>query len=127
VTTNRLDAHIQDYIQDKVDSSAEKIIYVVGHSRGAAIANLLGAKYEADANYKTYVYTFAAPNNTINKKTYKTIFNVINTDDLVPYLPLTAWEFTNYGKYKKVSVNDYYEDQRIIFADGYSDSPDRYF
>lgn len=114
VTTNRLDAHIQDYIQDKVDSFAEKIIYVVGHSRGAAIANLLGAKYEADANYKTYVYTFAAPNNTINKKTYKTIFNVINTDDLVPYLPLTAWEFTNYGKYKKVSVNDYYEDSNLF-------------
>jgi Mg-chelatase subunit ChlD len=122
VTTNRLDAYIQKYIQDKIDASAEKIIYIVGHSRGAAIANLLGAKYEEKSDYKTYVYTFAAPNTTLSKKSYKTIFNVINTDDLVPYLPLTAWGFTNYGKYKKVSVEDYYEDQRILHADGYTDS-----
>ena len=109
VTANRLNTYIKAYVKQYVSTSAEKVIYITGHSRGAAIANLLGAKYEDDSEYKTYTYTFAAPNTTQDKKNYKTIFNVINTDDIVPQMPLEDWGFTNYGKMKKISVAEKYE------------------
>ena len=92
-------------------SNVKKSLLITGHSRGAAIANLLGAHFEKDVNFRSYTYTFAAPNCTTDSKAgnYHTIMNVLNTDDLIPYLPLGAWGFKKYGKNYKISVKDKYE------------------
>ena len=94
---------------------AESALLVTGHSRGGAVANLLAAQLDAAAQEDgegargdggaqdsgtfprdgIYAYTFAAPNATqaagADGEAYANIFNVVNSTDLVPRLPLEAW------------------------------------
>ena len=113
VAMNRVLEKYADYVQrhglDQVDN---KVILITGHSRGAGISNLLGAHFEDDPEYKSYTYTFAAPYATTDTSagTYRTVFNVVNSDDLIPYLPMPEWGFLKYGVTHTLSVNDYYED-----------------
>ncbi|MBO4414156.1 MAG: hypothetical protein J5830_05565 [Clostridia bacterium] len=78
------------------------IIVVCGHSRGAACANLLGVMLDrvypvSDVS----VYTFATPA-TLRQdgadEEYPNVFNFINPEDFVTYLPLSAWGFSRAGK-----------------------------
>ena len=74
-------------------------VWISGHSRGAAVANILGAKltdrFGADS---VYAYTFATPRTVRGDyPAYDNIFNVINPCDMVPMLPLEAWGFERYG------------------------------
>ncbi len=79
---------------------------ITGHSRGAAVANLLGAYMCDSLNFDTsklHVYTFATPNVTTSKKVdqlrYAFIFNILNDEDLVPMIPLTKnWGFKRFGR-----------------------------
>lgn len=110
VTANRLEAHISDYIKN-LNANTEKVIFFTGHSRGAAIANILASMY-VDLGYNTVAYTMATPNTTLEEDAeskYDTIFNIVNEDDIVPYLPLEAWGYKKYGKTYVVSVEDSYE------------------
>ena len=97
-----------------------KTILITGHSRGAAIANLIGANYEKKANTTTYTYTFATPNNTAasNVRDYKTIFNIVNADDMIPFMPLSQWGFDKYGVVKSVSVAKRYESNPLSVKEG---------
>lgn len=97
-------------------------IVVTGHSRGAAIANLLAADIisKDDSKHswkdeesddieekeviragKVSAYTFATPNVTLydgtQKEDYNTIFNFCFTDDFVPQVPMEKWEYGKYG------------------------------
>ena len=111
VAANRLYDHIIDYVNSNTDKESDKIIYIVGHSRGAAIANILGSKFEENNSYKSFVYTYASPETTTDLfySDYRTIFNIVNTDDLVPQLPLKKWGFRRYGVTKSASIRDSYE------------------
>lgn len=115
VAANRVLEKYEDYItRHGLDGSGvKKSILITGHSRGAAIANLLGAHFEKDSEYKAYTYTFASPFSTTdsNAGNYKTIMNVMNTDDMVPYLPLEGWGFKKYGKMYTISIEDSYENK----------------
>lgn len=93
-----------------LDAEAKKVYWVTGHSRGAGIANIIGARL-IDASKYVYTYTFAAPNTTTAKNAgnYAGIYNILNEDDFVPYLPMNAWGFTHYGKSAVVSIADDYE------------------
>ena len=110
VTANRVMQRLSAYIAQYVEPTARKNILITGHSRGAAIANIIGKCYEDDPLYNSYTYTYATPNNTTaaNRSSYKTIFNIINEDDMIPYLPLDSWGFGNYGSTRSISVRDYY-------------------
>ena len=113
VTANRVYTKLFEYIYDNIDMSAQKTILITGHSRGAAIANILGARFEKyHPEFNSFTYTFATPYTTTEKdaRTYKTIFNVVNSDDLVTYLPLEKWDFEKYGTTKPISVEKHYED-----------------
>ena len=116
VAANRVYDKLAAYIGQYVDSSAQKSILITGHSRGAAIANILGKIFSDDVSYKTYAYTFAAPNTTTvnNAGDYKNIFNIINDDDIITYLPLSEWGFTKYGVVKSISVEENYEDSALL-------------
>ena len=90
----------------------EKAVFITGHSRGAAIANIVGAEFQENFPFKTFVYTFATPYTTTAataRTNYNSIFNIINTDDVVTYLPLEQWGFKRYGIDKSISVEDKYE------------------
>lgn len=89
-----LDTYVATYHTD--DSIADYL--VTGHSRGAGIANILGAKLEAEG-YNSCAYTFASPNTTTapDKYSSQTVFNIINANDFITTLPLAEWGFARYG------------------------------
>ena len=118
VASNRVYEKLQNYISTYVASDAEVSMLVTGHSRGAAIANILSQMYEDNTDYRVYGYTFAAPNTTTakNAASYKNIFNIVNEDDIIPYLPLSQWGFTKYGVTKTISVNEYYDYEPGLFG-----------
>lgn len=85
-------------------------VVVTGHSRGAAVANLLGARLD-DGTFlsgvrpgNVFVYTFAAPNTVLGTALdctaprYRNIFNVVNPEDMVPLVPITSWSARRYGR-----------------------------
>ncbi len=108
VAANRIDKHLQQYI-NQLGSDHQIVTYFMGHSRAAAIANILGKKYEDKRDIQSFTYTFATPNTTTGKATASTVYNIVNKDDLVPYLPLEKWGFKKYGKTYTISVKDNYE------------------
>lgn len=82
------------------------IILVTGHSMGAAIANILAARLnEIMDPGNVYAYTFATPR-TVNEAVsgnqavnYPNIFNILNSNDVVTYVPLTiTLPVVNYWK-----------------------------
>ncbi|MBE6753581.1 MAG: VWA domain-containing protein [Ruminococcaceae bacterium] len=97
----------------KIDPSIKKSIFISGHSRGAGIANILGAHFEDLDDHYSYVYTMASPFTTTDTsaESYKTIFNIRNKDDLVTYLPLCDWGFKKYGETLSISIEEKYEDR----------------
>ena len=84
--------------------------WITGHSRGAAVGNLV-ASYLVDWNREVYAYTFAAPFNTANTEAsaekFDCIFNLVNSNDFVPRLPMIEWGFTRYGKTAMVDASRY--------------------
>ena len=96
------------------DLSKARIV-VTGHSRGAGVANLVGAMLDdgmlkndtgQSATERTFVYTFAAPPGTTQGNTnadkYANIFNIVNPQDVVPRVPLAQWKFSRYGITKQL-------------------------
>ena len=77
----------------------EPLLYVTGHSRGAAVANMLGAELtDGFGPERVRAYTFATPRTVRGQeKAYANIFNVINPADVVTYLPLPQWGFERWG------------------------------
>ncbi len=95
---NQLDTYIKEHNLD----SADNAYWITGHSRGAAIANLISAKLIDDSK-NVYAYTYATPNNVVKPlecvESYTGIYNVVNKEDFVPALPLNdSWGFYKYGK-----------------------------
>lgn len=123
VAATRVLKAYDDYLEKTglKNDTTQKCIFIAGHSRAAAIANILGTHFERDTAYKSFVYTFATPLTTeaSDTSTYSTIFNIVNTDDIVTCLPLEKWGFSRYGITKKVSVKDSYENvfDRIFIRD----------
>lgn len=82
-------------------------IWVIGYSRGAAVANLLGKMISesgsvGDVSCSTcnmFIYTFATPAGWRDRrsKTYSNIHNVISSNDLVPKMAPAAWGFRRAG------------------------------
>lgn len=94
------------------DPNVDKIILINGHSRGGAIANLLGHDFEDNPEYKPFTYTFASPNTasfSLNNAD-NTIFNITNRDDLVSQFPGYISGFYKYGQDVELSV---FEDNSI--------------
>lgn len=87
-------------------------IWISGYSRAGGVANLTG-KYiiehleEFDINHDddVYVYTFEAPNSSADDVIYDSIHNVINVNDLIPYLPFEKWGLYSNGQ-KEYIGND---------------------
>jgi len=109
LAANNLDLNLEKYLKsEKIKlKSADTKIWITGHSRGAAVANLVAADLTARyGNERVYAYTFATPNvtrnpNLIDGETdndyFKNIINFVSDQDFVPQVPLNK-EKWNYDK-----------------------------
>ncbi|MDO4182173.1 MAG: S-layer homology domain-containing protein [Coriobacteriia bacterium] len=102
VTTSRVQTAVNNYMAAHPAAENDNVsILLTGHSRGAAIANILGKLYVDEGSMQVYDYTFSSPAVTTaenaHDSTYESIFNLFNADDLVSNLPLSQWGFTRYG------------------------------
>lgn len=102
ITAYRLRLKLNSYLStycNNLDEGVETVYWITGHSRGGALANVLASNL-ASTN-EVFCYTFATPATTTSSgaknATYNCIFNILNADDLVPHLPLSAWSFQRYG------------------------------
>lgn len=123
VTANRVKASVDYYMESHEDADARRSVLFTGHSRGAAIANILGAVYEG-SEISSCAYTFSTPNTTTDENhTRSSVFNIINDDDFVSALPLTDWGFFRYGTdiHYKLSANaDIKKEAEQLMGDSYS-------
>ncbi len=90
---------VDEYIARQGLEESQLVYWICGHSRGASIANIIGANYEKEGK-TAFTYTFATPNCTLDPDahSYRSIFNIINEDDFVPCLPMEMWGYTTYGR-----------------------------
>ncbi len=125
---------LKEYAADNNLSLAESIIWITGFSRGAAVANVMGAMLmggdlENSRNQVTilpqnlFCYTFASPNTVsesfvtgsvsenINQTAAKQsdvhrgIYNIVNPLDIVTRLPMNASGISKTSKGKTVRYN----------------------
>ena len=110
ICANRIVELVNQFIEENNLSEDDNVYWVTGHSRGAAIANIIGAYFENDGR-ESFTYTFATPNTTLatDANSYNTIFNIVNGDDFVPCLPLNDWGYTRYGRTVVQSIAKNYE------------------
>ena len=117
VAAARVDRELAAYMNDYGSESAAKTLLITGHSRGAAIANILGAEYEQStlatpssalavgayggstthALSAVQTYTFASPAVTTGSASRSTVFNICNSNDFISAMPLESWGFKRYG------------------------------
>lgn len=92
-------------LKNKIDPDTVSFL-ISGHSRGAAVANLLGESLADDGYFnekRIYVYTFASPNVSTEEKTrdnrYSFIWNIVNPEDVVPTVPPCrgGWKYSKFG------------------------------
>ena len=129
---------IKSYISHICDPKIPLYILFTGHSRGASISNILGAKIAEDKFFNDFdvtpfVYTFASPNSTCSDSAedFDYIFNIVNTDDAISRMPVKEIGFKKYGKNKVIRYSEELKKDRprlrpIIDACKY-DCPDERF
>ena len=91
-SANEIYAAISNYISSYEDASFK--MWITGYSRGGGVANVLADQIMYENSFgldqnKLYVYTFEAPAGIAaeNKVAYPNVFNMINSQDLVPEIP----------------------------------------
>lgn len=114
-TLDKIDMYLSNY---GIDRDNTKFL-ITGHSRGAAVANLV-AKMLVDKYGKDniYAYTFATPNTTTSDNAqsalYSGIFNFVNPEDFIAAIPPASWGFTKYGTtitFPSADTDDNYEEK----------------
>ena len=96
------------------DSGRTNVVWVFGHSRGGAVANLIAGKLSTEKTYeglidrtRVFGYTFAAPppGGTLNTG-LKNIYNYCNDGDMVTQVPLARWGFRRYGQTIRIRLSE---------------------
>ncbi len=112
---------LRQYIE-KYNITGKIKLWIVGYSRGGAVANVAAALLDRAINEKNlkeylgknikceishddiYAYTMGTPqgayanqNPSPRSAIYNNIFNLINPNDVVTQVPLRQWGFTRYG------------------------------
>ena len=104
---------IARYLDKHGIDTRDALMWIVGHSRGATIVNLLAAflnegddaPFESQGLHfskeRVFAYTFSSSRTTRRKDArsakFDNIFNVINPEDYIPRIPLKAWKYERFG------------------------------
>ena len=105
----------------------EKVRFLItGYSRGGAAANLFSKRLvDAYGEENVSAYTFASPNTTKeeNSESYRTIFNLVKSDDVFTSIPFSKWGYRRYGIDIELSEKEAAPDEvREVFRDITGDS-----
>ena len=109
IARNRAITFIDEFIEQYDNAEYQNCMLITGHSRGGALANMIGAEMEDRADIRSYAYTFSTPGVTTDAKAmeYRTIFNVYDTNDYyADPLPFGEEQFYRYGCDIAVAVAD---------------------
>ena len=107
--------NLYSLLSNSSDNADHTVIWTMGHSRGAAVANIVAGEISTSSAWQSitssdYVfgYTFACPavSKTANQ-TLHNIFNYNNGGDVVPTLPLAEWGFARFGQTITLPESDY--------------------
>lgn len=101
ISANRAMEFINAYMSEHDDPECADTALITGHSRGAALANVIGADFERNGTVKSYTYTFNAMPVTSDPDagSYKTIYNIFDVNDYyTDPLPFPEESFFRYGK-----------------------------
>ena len=136
IAATRVIAAINQYINTYGIDTDNSVLWFTGHSRGAGISNVVGARVgnkaiESENDYdneyicESYVYTFASPRTTVIDegvaKSYDYIFNIVNEDDVITDMPLQKWQFVRYGNCLVNSISKKYaRDWEKLTSEEYS-------
>ncbi len=95
------------FLNQSLGSDKHPYIIFFGHSRGAAVANLMAADFIDSELFaeKGHIFTYAfatpaysrEPESIRNKKDYQRIFNIVNPEDFVTRVMPAAWGYGKYG------------------------------
>ena len=104
-------AFVESYVSGKGYNKDSTKIWITGHSRGAAVANIVAEKLTLDGAVATanniYGYTFATPATSLSADTsLKNIINYCNNDDIISCVPLEKWGFKRAGVTVKFNMNN---------------------
>lgn len=109
IAANRADEFLKEFIAAHDDPDRKNCVLLTGHSRGGALANILGAELEQAGDAKTFTYTFNAPPVTEDPDAgkCKTVFNLFDSRDFyTDPLPFGAEHFLRYGHDLTVQLSD---------------------
>ena len=99
----KMNTEIEKYLKKNHVTLSKKgnvKLWVTGHSRGAAIANLYAKRMNKKVGKKNvYAYTYATPRVSVNGKKagYENIFNYLNPGDFVTEVAPAKWGYKRYG------------------------------
>lgn len=103
---NKVYRYLEVYIENaQIDTTFRTKLFITGHSRGGAVANILGTLVDDVARQEdVYVYTFASPKTTGTPGGYPNIINILNHEDLVP--ELSPFDVGRFGQDKWFQRDD---------------------
>lgn len=118
LAAGELMSNLQKYLSKEKISPAQARFLITGHSRGGAAANLTAVRLTEAGTpaSRIFCYTFAAPAVSTKGRTEgcESFFNIIQDEDLVTRIPLSAWGYRRYGV-------DLHLPGRATFGEGYQD------
>lgn len=93
----KLERHISEFIEEN-GIEGEKVLWITGMSRAAAIANITAADAIQSGEYSdVYAYLFGVPRVTKKPVKYAGIYNICGQYDAVPAIPMQSWGYERYG------------------------------
>lgn len=98
LAAHRVVDHFTNYITlyPPLDGASFKL-WLTGHSRGAAVANLIAGQYVYLPQEQVYCVTFATPNVALQTSRATNILNFVIDGDVVTNVPFTSWGFDRHG------------------------------
>lgn len=101
-----------DQLVRRWDADGQKLLWITGHSLGAALATLSAARWIEHGRAVQGLYTFGQPRTgdrkfarEFNFRMKCNTFRIVNNDDLVTRLPPRAVGFSHLGTFKYFTEN----------------------
>ena len=89
-------------------SASQRCFLLTGHSRGAAVSNIVSAWLIEEglaSPSRLFSYNIACPNGSKRVYGYPCIYNIINKGDVVPEMPMKAWGYRRNGIDKEFVIS----------------------